>query len=89
MEKRPIQVGDLVVTHDGYYALVDGHFDYGVSVLRSNGLNTHEWEGSLKQLSLKINEDSDSCASFIEVLKTRRKHEQDPFRKSVPCSDSL
>jgi hypothetical protein len=89
MEKRPIQVGDLVVTEDGYYALVTEHLDYGVTVFRSNGLESPEWEGSLKQLPLRVNEDTDSCASFIEALKPRVKHEQNPFRKPVSCSDSL
>ncbi len=86
MEKRPIQVGDLVVTHDGYYALVSGHFDYGVSVLRSNGLETREWEGTLRQLPLKVNEDNGAVASFAEALRPRPRHEQDHFRRSGSCA---
>jgi hypothetical protein len=89
MDKRPIQTGDLVITEDGYYALVREYLDYGVTVLRSNGLETNEWESKLRQLPLKVNEDTASLASFAEALKPRPRYEQDHIRRSSPYEYSL
>ena len=71
MTRRPIQVGDPVITEDGYYALVVEHLEYGVTVLRSNGLQTHEWEGKLRPLPLRVDDDTGPPASFAEALRPR------------------
>jgi uncharacterized Zn finger protein len=71
--KKMIRVGDLVVTDDGYYAIVL-HWRYEekerlVELFLGNGLRvTNVKQSTLRRLTLNANSESSASANFAELL---------------------
>lgn len=65
--------GQLVVTPDGYYGLVNIESSdpnsQDVEVLTANGLRTMYQRDTLKELPLGPDKDGDAVASFVEVMQ--------------------